>query len=388
MRLNSRLTAILTALALVHGLAGLNIAAGAAPNAAALDAAIEREHAAGRFDGVVLVGQADAVAYQRAIGLADRATKLPHTVDAVWRWASISKQIAAVLVMQQVEKGKVSLNQTLSTLLPDFQAPRAAAITLRMLLQHTSGLPNPDAQPGFYTAPFKDDSGPVAAALRYCSSKPVGQPGERFAYSNCDTLVVQAVLERLTAQTYSSLLAEAVSQPLGLAKLSLTPARPGAYTATMPKGYLDAKTEEPAVNIASFGASGAVRGTPRELWEFDRALMQGRLLGQDARRALWQGEPRLGYVALGAWSFPATMRGCSANVALVERRGEIGGVQVRNLLAPELGAALIVFSNTAKTEFGEIWQGKGLAHELASAAFCGAPPPPGQNNATPHQSTP
>ena len=48
-----------------------------------------------------------------------------------------------------------------------------------------------------------------------------------------------------------------------------------------------------------------------------------------------------------------------------------GGVQVRNLMALERGAALIVFSNTAQTDFGQIWQGKGLSHELASAAFCG-----------------
>ena len=358
---------------LVSGLAASSVAA--SPNRGQLDTAIEREHAAGRFDGVVLVGQADAVAYQRAIGLADRAANRPHTVDAVWRWASVSKQLAAVLAMQQVEKGAVTLDSKLSNLLPAFKAPRATDISLRMLLQHTSGLPNPNAEPGFYSAQFNSDSGPVDAALRFCSGKPVGEPGARFSYNNCDTLVLQAVLERLTGLPYARLLQDAVAKPLGLAQLSLMPVRRDANGVATPTGYIDANTAEPAINIASFGAAGAVRGTPQELWQFDRALMQGRLLGQDALRLLWQGEPKLGYVALGAWSFPARLAGCTATVELVERRGEIGGVQVRNLIAPELGAALIVFSNTAQTGFGEIWQGKGLSHELASAAFCAAAVP-------------
>jgi imidazolonepropionase-like amidohydrolase/CubicO group peptidase (beta-lactamase class C family)/Tol biopolymer transport system component len=359
------------------------LAATAATDTRALDAAIDREHAAGRFAGTVLVGQGDAVAYQRAIGIADRSTQRPHQVGDVWRWASVSKQVAAVLAMQLVEKGTLSLDAKLTTLLPAFQAPRAADITLRHLLQHTSGLPNPDARPSFYLQQFGDEGGPVTAALRYCSGPATGEPGARFNYNNCDTLVLQAVLEKATGQRYAQLVQTAVAQPLGLSTLALTPARlrPNETPVATARGYLDATREEPPMNLPSFGAGGALRGTAEDLWRFDRALMQGRLLGAEARRTLWQGEPKLGYVALGAWSFSAPLAGCAAPVALVERRGQIGGVQVRNLIAPELGAALIVFSNTAQTEFGEIWQGSGLTHELASAAFCGKPVTPGGGGA-------
>lgn len=348
----------------------LGAVATAAPAAHAIDIALAREHAAGRFDGVVLVGRGDAVVYQRAIGLADRAAQRPHTLEAPWRWASVSKQLAAVVALQQVEQGRLTLDSRLDTLLPGFNAPRAADITLRMLLQHTSGLPNPDSAPGFYTAAFTRRSGPVDAALRFCSGPPLTEPGERFSYNNCDTLVLQAVLERLTGQPYAQLLQTAIAKPAGLAQLRFIAAPGDTAGAKQPRGYLDANAAEPPINIASFGAGGAVHGTPQDLWRLDRALMQGRLLRPETLRLLWQGDPALGYVALGAWSFPAQLAGCSGEVALVERRGQIGGVQVRNLMAPALNAALIVFSNTAKTEFGEIWQGQGLAHELASAAFC------------------
>lgn len=51
--------------------------------------------------------------------------------------------------------------------------------------------------------------------------------------------------------------------------------------------------------------------------------------------------------------------------------GEIGGVQVRNIIAPTLSRAVVVFTNRADWEFGEIWQGKGFSYDLLSAALCG-----------------
>ena len=350
-----------------------------------LDSTVEREHAAGRFDGVVLVGRGNDIVYQRAIGFANRADHVLHRVDEPWRLASVSKQVAALLLMQQVERGRVTLDSRLSDVLPDFHTPLAEQLTLRHLLQHTSGLPNPDdtlaagsppeAMPAFYTRAFSDEHGPLKAALDYCAGPPTGLPGAKFMYDNCDTLIVQAVLERLTGDGYSRLVQQAIAAPLVLKHWAM--ALPGAPALDMPIGYLDARRTEPAFNLATFGASGALVGSAGDLWEFDRALMLHRLLGERATREMWTGDPRLGYVALGAWSFSAPLSGCAKPVALVERRGEIGGVQVRNLIAPELGAAVIIASNTAETEFGELWQGKGWMHEVASIAFCTADRPSG-----------
>jgi len=99
--------------------------------------------------------------------------------------------------------------------------------------------------------------------------------------------------------------------------------------------------------------------------------MTGLYLGAEATKTAWMGEPKLGYVALGVWSYPAPLKGCEGAVRLIERRGEIGGVEVRNLIAPDKKLALIVFADQSGLDFGEIWQGKGLTYALASAAFCG-----------------
>ncbi len=383
MRLSLSLQLALSVLAALSVFTGPSRAAGVGAEAPAttLDAAVEREHAANRFDGVVLVGRDGQLVYHRAIGWADRARRLPHRVDEPWPWASVSKQVAAVLAMQLVEQDRLSLGARLDALLPGFASPQAESITLRQLLQHTSGLPNPDdspprgngeqAVPSFYAARFSDAADAMRAALAYCAGPPRAAAGAGFSYNNCDTWVLQAVLQRVTGLPYIELLERQLASPLRLPRLAM--AAPGGASRGAQLGYLEDGRAEPFFNLASYGAGGALIGTPEELWRFDHALMQGGLLGTEALKTLWQGTPQLGYVALGAWSFPARLPGCAEPVGLVERRGQIGGVQVRNLLAPALGAALIVFSNTAATEFGEIWQSRGLAHELAGAAFCSSP---------------
>jgi CubicO group peptidase (beta-lactamase class C family) len=234
-----------------------------------IGASIEREHAADHFDGVVLVARDDTVVYQRAIGFANRRTRQIHRVDEPWRLASVSKQVAALLVMQQLERGRLTLETRLDKLLPNFRAPMAASISVRQLLQHTSGLPNPDASlkvdapaetiPPYYTARFKDDAGPVDAALEYCARPQLTLPGTRFSYNNCDTLIVQAILERITGQPYARLLEEAVTVPMKLDFWSMATAT-GVMPA-LPIGYLDAHRIEPSFNLASFGASDALVGS-------------------------------------------------------------------------------------------------------------------------------
>ena len=249
-----------------------------------------------------------------------------------------------------------------------------------MLLQHTSGLPNPDdtaadkaGVPAFYTA-----AGPAAdprrTALALCAGPPKTPPqtgpDARFSYNNCDTLVLQAILERETGTTFAALVAGRLKAKAGLKGVGVFPSDPAKAPPSV-RGVAETGAPEPAINLGVFGAAGSVYGPPEDLLAFDKALMAGRLIpAGPGRDAMWTGDPKLGYVALGAWAFPAALNGCKGVVKLVERRGEIGGVEVRNLIAPDLGRALVVFADKAGLDFGEIWQGKGLTYDLASAAFC------------------
>jgi D-alanyl-D-alanine carboxypeptidase len=64
------------------------------------------------------------------------------------------------------------------------------------------------------------------------------------------------------------------------------------------------------------------------------------------------------------------LKGCPTPVRIIERRGAIGGVQVRNFILPDADVVVIAFTNRDDFDFGEIWQGKGFAFDLLSAAAC------------------
>lgn len=331
----------------------------------ALEAAVDAAAAKG-FAGEVAVTDRASTVYDRAVS----APGDPHSPGETWRWASVTKQITATLVLQEVAAGRLGLDDTLSARLPAFKGTTAGEITVRMLLQHTSGLPNPDETPAAGAKAFPAfylRAGMRGDAFEYCAGKPRAAPGGRFSYNNCDFIVLGALLERITGEPYGRIVHERIAAPLQLKTLGL--AEDGVEPATV-RGRLDDTTPEPAFHLATFGASGALYGDAADLLAFDRALLEGRLLDAAATRLAWTGDPKLGYVALGAWAFPAPLKGCSGAVKLVERRGEIGGIEVRNLIAPELGRALVLFADRSDLDFGEIWQGKGMSYDLASAAFC------------------
>ncbi len=325
--------------------------------------------------GEIAVADRSGPVIDRVTGLADRQTQKPHRPGARWLWASVTKQVTAVLVMQQVETGALSLDGTVHRYLPDFRGSSSDGVTIRQLLQHLSGLPNPDDTPpdAGGVPDFYNDTGATigdtARSLGFCAGTPKAAQGAGFAYNNCDYLVLGAILERVTGEPYARLVADRIARPLGLHSLTL--AADGAVRGGgAAVGYTAEGKPYPTINVATFGAAGALTGTARDLVALDRALMAGALIKPETRELLWQGNPKLGYEALGVWSFPARLAGCAAPVSLIERRGDVGGIQVRNVIAPQSGRSIAVFTNDDTLDFGEVWQGKGLAYDLLSAAFC------------------
>ena len=137
-------------------------------------------------------------------------------------------------------------------------------------------------------------------------------------------------------------------------------------------GFIGGKPE-PHYELASFGSAGGLLGTAHAVFDFDRSLMTGKLLSPAARAELWKPEGGRSYQALGQWVFPGQLAGCAKPKRIVQRDGEIGGVQTRNYILPDDDLVVIMFTNRSSDDFaiGEIWQGKGFAYDLLSAVACG-----------------
>jgi CubicO group peptidase (beta-lactamase class C family) len=304
-----------------------------------------------------------------------RRTGLP------WRWASVTKQVIAVMIMQEVARGTVALDAPVARYLPGFRSPNAGRITVRQLLRHQTGLPNPDdtpadAQgvPSFYTSGFAGSKDPLTG---YCAGPIKGEPGAAWSYNNCDYMVAGALLEAVTGQSWQSLLDQRKRRRFSEID-SVAPRDPligiGALASAVPvpeswPGYVAGKPE-PALDISSFGAAGALYGTTFDLVAFDILLANGLLLPPEARDELWDGLPELGYMALGQWSFEAPLKGCDAPVRIIERRGGIGGIEVRNFILPESHMAIAMFTDRDEFEFGDVWQAAGFSYEMLSLAAC------------------
>ncbi len=140
-------------------------------------------------------------------GFADAAAGTPVRPETRFEIGSISKQFTSIVVLQEVEAGRLDLHVSVNELLPDLELPEPfGPITLHHLLTHSSGLPI-----GTEEAP----TGP-GAVRRLRDSRPGFAPGEHFWYSNDGYKLIGAIVEHLVGEPIHEILRERVLAPLGM----------------------------------------------------------------------------------------------------------------------------------------------------------------------------
>ncbi|VVT11850.1 serine hydrolase domain-containing protein [Erythrobacter sp. EC-HK427] len=280
-----------------------------------------------------------------------------RTVEG-WPWASVTKQVIAVLVMREVEEGTFSLGSDVGQFVPRL---RGREISVEDLLRHRSGLPNPDDTapdangfPSFYTS--------SGDPLAFCTGRGEAPAEGSWVYNNCDYVVLGALLEAATDSSLDLLLAQGVGLDSGWINT-------GFFERGSERQFA-ARTDLAASRIAGYGAAASLVGPLDDMLAFDRALMDGTLLGAEWRERLWEGDPALGYMALGQWSFEVPLAGCDMPVRIIERRGGIAEYQVRNVILPDLGIAVAIATDQPDFDFGEIWTGAGPMHDTLAELAC------------------
>ncbi len=331
----------------------------------ALHQIVQGAHANGNFDGVVVVSQHGKVVYSEAVGMADRAHAVPMRVNTVFRLASQTKQITALLIMQEVVAGHLELNEAARQVLPEL-APSTGRVTILQLLQHVSGLPNPsdgpdNVVPAFYLRSGRDAADNTKSALDFCSGAPKREPGLMFEYNNCDYLVLGALLEKVTGKSYAALVQQRVIEPLKLKSWGVFPADPNRAP-QVAVGYSADGTVELPQNVATYGAAGAVYGNALDLAQWDEALLAYKLLPKAATTVMFTADPKLYGEALGSWAYDA--KGANGPIRVVERQGDIGGTRLLNNLLPDQSASIVILANTERADLFNTYSKQGLGYEL------------------------
>jgi Beta-lactamase class C and other penicillin binding proteins len=272
------------ALVLILGLAGglpASVAAatpvtrtGIARYAERVMAAAYRPDAPG---AAVLVARGDKILFRGARGLADVSTGTPLRADSVFRIGSVSKQFAAAGLLKLVEAGKVSLDDPITKYVPGF--PNGEHITVLELLNHTSGVKDYTSIPAWREGAIDKDLSTAQLIAIFSHAKPDFAPGSNWSYSNSGYVLIGAVIEAASGQSWHDYLREALFQPLGLSHTGY--GGDPKLAAQQVHGYsLDDGKVVPArvVSMTVPHAAGALVSTVDDLLKWNRALNEGRVL--------------------------------------------------------------------------------------------------------------
>jgi D-alanyl-D-alanine carboxypeptidase len=206
------------------------------------------------------------------------------------RIASISKAFSGAVALHLVLEGRLRLNDTIGARLAGMPVAWAG-VTVREMLNHTSGLPDYTASEGFREHFDKHPDAYVSPAAIIGWVREDGldfTPGSRYRYSNTDNIVVGLIAQRVTGESYANLLSTIVFRPARLTQTSF-PSRRMSLPAPFIRGY-DVTPARPPVDVTTLlspsgaWASGAIVSTPTDLGAFVRADLGGRFFGPAQRR--------------------------------------------------------------------------------------------------------
>lgn len=175
------------------------------------------------------------VIHERFAGMADLATKRPVSATTSFHGFSVTKTMTALTVMQLAQQGRLRLDEPVRSYLPSM--PYSGNISVRHLLTHTAGLPNP--LPLAWVHPLEDisfDRDAFFAAVLAKHPKLRSVPGARFAYSNLGYVLLGQIIEHVTGQRYEAIVQRTVLAPSGLEPVELGFTYP--LTDTHATGYL------------------------------------------------------------------------------------------------------------------------------------------------------
>jgi D-alanyl-D-alanine carboxypeptidase len=277
--------------------------------------------------------------YVKGYGVSDLTTQEATQPGVIFEIGSITKQFTAALIMKLQELGKLHVDDSIALYLPQYNFP--AAVTLRMMLTHTSGLAD------FTNFPQLGDwvkhgvaEATVLTAVSQASLQ--FQPGTRYSYSNSNFFALGAIIENLTGQSYVANVQQYIFQPLGLTSTfySLPPAGQAATGYTNNGAGL-----VPAIlwdRSAAF-AAGALSSNVYDLVAWDNALIHGKVVSAASFKAMTTSNgfqtPEGGSYGFGLalWTF--------GNRAIIWHDGQIGGYTAETAVFLDSGFAVVVLTN-------------------------------------------
>ena len=341
----------LTVLTLTISLAGS--ATFAQNKAAKIDALVGQYVANRQFNGTVLVAEKGQVIFKKGYGMANMEWDIANAPDTKFRLGSITKQFTAMLIMQLVEKGKLTLTGKITDYLPDYPKATGDKITIHHLLTHTSGIPNYTGFPKFFETQSRDPYTPETFTKEFADRPLDFEPGSKFSYSNSGYFLLGVIIEKVTSKSYADVLKENI-----LAPLKLTDTGYDLFSPILPKratGYEKKSTgyaNAPYLDMSIPYAAGSLYSTVEDLYRWDQALYTDKLLSATGKTTMYT--PYLDGYAYG-WGVSNVKVGQLNDSLLVIGHG--GGINGFNTLIsrlPKDRQLVVLLNNTGGAPLNDI----------------------------------
>ncbi|SMG46977.1 CubicO group peptidase, beta-lactamase class C family [Marivirga sericea] len=267
------------------------------------------------FDGIIVyVDKKGESPRSFTSGYKNRATKTPADPTSLFKIASVDKLYTALAIAKMARSGKLSLDKSLGFYLPELKGKveYADEISLKMMVQHRSGIPNYTNTQLYWVAPKESDEEKLALILNLPANF---KPGEDYQYSNTNYLLLGKIMDRVLGYEHFQYIQEEILKPLDLNNtfasiqdVDLADVMSGYYV-----GYeQDLKTD----NVGSMLATAA------DLSTFIRALNEGTVFTDEEEQKIY------------------------ASIYKFEHTGLIPGYQTIAKYHPEMDAVIIQFTNT------------------------------------------
>ena len=288
----------------------------------------------------VAVAKRGAIEYVQAYGVTDLTSQAAAQPGTIFEIGSITKQFTAALIMKLREQGKLHLEDTLSSYLPQYGF--SSAITIRMLLNHTSGLADFTnfSQLGDWIKNGVSES-TVLTAISQAGLQ--FAPGTQYQYSNSNFFVLGTIIEQLTNQSYPADLEQYIFQPLGLSSTyyELPPASLSAVGYTNNGSGLVPAT---LWNRSAAFAAGALSSNVYDLVTWDNALTTGKVVSAASFQQMTT--PNGFKLDSGGDSYGlGLVVGNYNGRPIIWHTGQIGGFYVENVVFLDDGFTLVVLTS-------------------------------------------
>jgi CubicO group peptidase (beta-lactamase class C family) len=237
---------------------------------------LEMEHE--RIPGITIGFVKDGYMWVKGFGYADLENRIPAKAESAYRLASLTKTMTAVAVLQLAEKGKISLDAEVQTYVPYFPKKKWP-ITIRQLLFHLSGLRHNNEAEKVVTRHLTTRE----AVAQYADSELVAEPGTKFSYSSPGYVLLGAVIESASNQSYEDYMRQNIWAPVGMNNTRMDD--PTDIIPNRVRGYRLVNGEvknSQSVDVSNRFAAGGIRTTVVDILKFVTGLNSGKILSKQS----------------------------------------------------------------------------------------------------------